>query len=406
MSDSDTVDGEIGTPPGEKPSYYDTLGVPREASAAELKKAYRKLALQHHPDKSSAPDAEATFKQIGEACSVLSDPTKRSFYDANGSMEDDFEFISDMMAEMMSEFAGFLDVMLAASEEEGCMGLDEDELLEMFARDHVERDAPSLFRCTLCEKTFSTEMIAGVHCERIHREEALQWAGNQKAGMAADFAQFLSATMGVDGASHPGVPGSGGQGLEMGGDLAVQKIMEDAMNGGGDDDAANAFMQAVAGGSGMDEDMLAAMMGGGGMGGEPDEEAMLAAMFGAGGMPGGGGGSGGSEDAMLAAMTQQLGGAGGMGGQSEEQMMAAMMQQMGGMGDLTGMSEEPMLTSMTGGGMGGADEDDRPRPTRTRTEPKVLSEAEQADVAASFLPAHLRHKAAKPKGKRRGGKKR
>jgi molecular chaperone DnaJ len=64
--------------------YYEILGVPRDASADQVKKAYRKLAMQHHPDVSDAPDAAEKFKQIQEAYEVLHDPQKRSIYDRGG----------------------------------------------------------------------------------------------------------------------------------------------------------------------------------------------------------------------------------------------------------------------------------------------------------------------------------
>ena len=64
--------------------YYDLLGVPRTASEGDVKKAYRKLAMQYHPDRNPAPDAEARFKEITEAYEVLRDPEKRSRYDRYG----------------------------------------------------------------------------------------------------------------------------------------------------------------------------------------------------------------------------------------------------------------------------------------------------------------------------------
>jgi|JI10StandDraft_1071094.scaffolds.fasta_scaffold167632_2 molecular chaperone DnaJ len=64
--------------------YYEVLGVPRDADAAALKKAFRALAIQFHPDRNSAPDAEDRFKEINEAYAVLSDPQKRSVYDRMG----------------------------------------------------------------------------------------------------------------------------------------------------------------------------------------------------------------------------------------------------------------------------------------------------------------------------------
>jgi curved DNA-binding protein len=65
--------------------YYATLGVKREATPAEIKRAFRKLARQHHPDiKPGDKAAEARFKEINEANEVLSDPDKRSKYDQLG----------------------------------------------------------------------------------------------------------------------------------------------------------------------------------------------------------------------------------------------------------------------------------------------------------------------------------
>src|SRR5213594_3926532 len=70
--------------PVEYKDYYKTLGVSKNASAEEIKKAYRKLARQHHPDVNKKPEAEKRFKEINEANEVLSDPEKRKRYDAVG----------------------------------------------------------------------------------------------------------------------------------------------------------------------------------------------------------------------------------------------------------------------------------------------------------------------------------
>jgi len=67
-----------------KRDYYEVLGVPRDASKEEIKKAYRQLALKYHPDRNKSPDAEEKFKEISEAYAVLSDDEKRMQYDQLG----------------------------------------------------------------------------------------------------------------------------------------------------------------------------------------------------------------------------------------------------------------------------------------------------------------------------------
>jgi len=65
--------------------YYETLGVPRGATQDDVKRAYRKLARKYHPDVSKLVDADARFKELGEAYAVLKDPEKRAAYDQMGS---------------------------------------------------------------------------------------------------------------------------------------------------------------------------------------------------------------------------------------------------------------------------------------------------------------------------------
>src|SRR6202035_1575273 len=103
-----------------RPDYYKTLGVDKKATAEEIKKAYRKLARQYHPDRN--PDdkqAEARFKEISQAHDVLGDPEKRKQYDsgsgpfATGAGPGggfggfgNFDFDSSSMSDILSNLFG------------------------------------------------------------------------------------------------------------------------------------------------------------------------------------------------------------------------------------------------------------------------------------------------------------
>ena len=67
-----------------KRDYYQVLGVDRRASDEEIKKAFRKLAMEYHPDRNKDAAASERFKEINEAYQVLSDSKKRSSYDTFG----------------------------------------------------------------------------------------------------------------------------------------------------------------------------------------------------------------------------------------------------------------------------------------------------------------------------------
>ncbi len=64
--------------------YYEVLGVPRDATPEQIKKAYRRMAMKVHPDVAQEPDAAEKFKQVQEAYEVLHDPHKRDIYDRGG----------------------------------------------------------------------------------------------------------------------------------------------------------------------------------------------------------------------------------------------------------------------------------------------------------------------------------
>lgn len=71
----------------EKKDFYDILGIEKTADEAQIKKAYRKLAIKFHPDKNKAKNAEEAFKKVNQAFSVLSDKNKRKNYDMFGTEE-------------------------------------------------------------------------------------------------------------------------------------------------------------------------------------------------------------------------------------------------------------------------------------------------------------------------------
>ena len=88
--------------------YYAVLGVPKTASQSDIKKAYRKLAREHHPDRNSGDAAsERKFKDVNEANAVLSDPEKRKQYDALGANWDAFSRAGSGAGGGANPFAGF-----------------------------------------------------------------------------------------------------------------------------------------------------------------------------------------------------------------------------------------------------------------------------------------------------------
>src|SRR3974390_3257553 len=78
-------------PTTEKKDYYGALGVKKNASAEEIRKAFRKLARKYHPDVNPDKSAEEKFKAISEANDVLSDPKKRKMYDQLGFYSDNID---------------------------------------------------------------------------------------------------------------------------------------------------------------------------------------------------------------------------------------------------------------------------------------------------------------------------
>ncbi len=94
-----------------KRDYYEVLGVPKNASADDLKSAFRNLARQYHPDVNKAHDAEEKFKEINEAYGVLSDADKRAAYDRYGHAGVNYQGMPDFsnidLSDILEGFFGF-----------------------------------------------------------------------------------------------------------------------------------------------------------------------------------------------------------------------------------------------------------------------------------------------------------
>jgi molecular chaperone DnaJ len=150
-----------------KADYYSTLGTARDASADDLKKAYRKLAMQYHPDRNPGDaKAEARFKEISEAYDVLKDEQKRAAYDrfghaafenGGGPQAGGFDFggagLGDIFDQMFGQFAGGrnrgprggADIRAAV----------EIDLAEAFAGTKVQLRVPTRVVCEACAGTGS-----------------------------------------------------------------------------------------------------------------------------------------------------------------------------------------------------------------------------------------------------------
>src|SRR4051812_48950823 len=108
-----------------KRCFYEVLGVAREASSEDLRRAYKQLALKHHPDRNQGDaSAEAAFKEVNEAYQILSDGEKRRMYDqfghaafdgsfgqggfpgGGGGVADVFSHMQDLFSEMFSGGGG------------------------------------------------------------------------------------------------------------------------------------------------------------------------------------------------------------------------------------------------------------------------------------------------------------
>lgn len=148
-----------------KRDYYDVLGVARSATDEELKKSYRKLALQYHPDRNpDDPDAEEKFKEASEAYAVLADPEKRRQYDRfgfegvgaggpGGFPGADFAAFGDLFNDLFGDLFGAR--MGGRRSGRGQRGADlrythEIELADVAAGVETSLSIPRMMRCEPC----------------------------------------------------------------------------------------------------------------------------------------------------------------------------------------------------------------------------------------------------------------
>lgn len=145
--------------------YYEVLGVERGADDATLKSAFRKLAMEHHPDRNAGcTDAEARFKELNEAYSILSDPQKRAAYDrfghagvngsAGGGQGAGFGDIHDIFNEVFGDAFG--DMFGGRRQSGPQRGQDlrydlEITLEQAYSSAEVEITVPSSIACESCE---------------------------------------------------------------------------------------------------------------------------------------------------------------------------------------------------------------------------------------------------------------
>ena len=183
----------------EKRDYYEVLGVSKNATADEIKKAYRKKAIQYHPDKNPGDkEAEEKFKEAAEAYDVLSDADKRARYDQFGhsmgpqgfggggaggfggfgggmSMEDIFEHFGDIFGGRFGggDFGGFGGAAGGRARKHVNKGTDLRITVKVTLKDVMngvdkKLKIPRLVACPHCKGTGAKDGTAFQTCQRCH----------------------------------------------------------------------------------------------------------------------------------------------------------------------------------------------------------------------------------------------
>ena len=179
--------------------YYAALGVPRDADLDQIKKAYRKLARQNHPDMSKAPEAEAQFKEAAEAYATLKDPEKRAVYDEMGRHPAGEEFAPPPQWQHQSSNQG--------------SGMDDLDLADFLAALGARQGRASRTRAAMPGRDFETSV-------RISLEDAHRGTTVNLDLKDGDGERTLQVTIppGVTDGQKLRLRGKGGKGLGGGSD--------------------------------------------------------------------------------------------------------------------------------------------------------------------------------------------